>query len=185
MPSRRISYVFRMECDPPLYIWSGHGSLETAADAIDVGGAAWRGAGELLSVPDIKQFINGGAGRYDFSISGVSMETVRLSTEDRPSVDGALTMLGKVEFDNTWQLTGPIEWEWTGVGGVIFTDSSPSENGRTRTISLSIASEDTRRSDPQIAFFTASDQRKKSPTDAFCDFVSSLTLQTSRRFGPK
>jgi len=185
MASRRISYVFRMECDPPLYIWSGYGDLDTPPDAFDLAGARWRGAGELLSVPDIKQFINGGAGRYDFSLSGVSMETVRLSTEDRPSVDGALTMLGKVEFDNAWQVIGPIEWEWTGIGGVIFTDSSPSETGRTRTISLSIASEDTRRSDPQIAFFTASDQRKVSPTDRFCDFVASLTLQTSRRFGPK
>lgn len=185
MASLRFSYVFRMECDPPLYVWSGFGDLETPPDAYDVAGAAWLGAGELLSVPDIKQFINGGAGRYDFSLSGVSMETVRLSTEDRPSVDGALTMLGRVEFDDAWQVAAPIIWEWSGIGGVIFTDSASTEQGRTRTISLSIASEDTRRSDPQISFFTPSDQRRRSPTDRFCDFVPSLTQQTTRRFGPK
>lgn len=185
MTAHRISYVFRMECDPPLYIWSGVGPLDTPPDAFDPDGASWTGAGELLSVPDLRQFINGGAGRYDFSLSGVSMETVRLSTEDRESVDGALTMLGKVEFGNDWQLLGPIKWQWTGIGGVIFTDSAPSENGRTRTISLSVASEDTRRADPQYSFYTASDQRRKSPTDAFCDLVSSLTAQMARRFGPK
>jgi len=185
MAARRISYVFRMECDPPLYVWSGIGPLQTPPDAFDLSGALWSGAGELLNMPDIKQLINGGAARYDFSLSGVSMETVRLATEDRASVDGALTMIGRVEFDEQWQIVGGIVWEWSGIGGVIFTDSAPSDNGRTRTISLSVASEDTRRSDPQFAFFTPSDQNKRSPTDRFCDFVPSLTLQTSRRFGPK
>lgn len=182
----KFSYVLRMECDPPLYVWTGFGPLVTPADSYDPSGATWIGAGEILSIPDIKQFINGAAGRYDFSFSGVSMETVRLSTEDRPSVNGASVMIGRVNFDADRQLAGGVEWEWEGAAGTIVTDSSSAEGGnRTRTISLSVASEDTRRSDPQITFYTPDDQRKRSPTDRFCDFVPSLSIEKTRRFGPR
>lgn len=185
MASYRFSYVFRMECDPPLYLWSGLGDLATAPDTIDPAGATWQGAGQLLSVPSIKQLINGVADRLEFTVSGVAPETLRLAQEDRPSVKGAVARLGRVDFGDDWQPLGPIEWLWKGVAGVILTSSSMADNGRVRTISLSIPSADTTRANPVLTFFTAADQAKRSPTDAFCSHVAGITRGTTRRFGPK
>lgn len=185
MATYRRSYLFRLACDPPLHLWTGFGPLVTGPDQFDPSGATWKGAAEILSIPDVKLLINGIAERLDFGVSGVSPEAIRLALDDRDSVDGAQALLGYVEFDDRWQLTGPIVWEWMGVAGVIITESGANDGGRTRSITLSIASSDTLRSNPQPAYFTANDQRKRSIDDQFCSHVAGISLGSTRRFGPK
>lgn len=181
----RRSYVFRLASDPVCYLWTGFADLDTPADDVDVTGATWRGAGEILSIPALKALINGTAERVRFSVSGVSAETVRLATDDRDSVYGAELRLGWVEFDEDWQLAGEIHWDWLGIADVITVESAESENGRQRTISLSVASSDTLRSNPNLTFYTDADQRKRSPDDDFCNQVANITLGMARRFGPR
>jgi hypothetical protein len=185
MASHRISILFRLLCDPPVYLWSGYGPLITAADSLDPSGAVWRGAAELVSVPTLKQLINGEADRIEVKFSGVTPAMVRMAHEDRESVKGAQANIGLVKFDGDWQQEGPIKWQWSGVGGVIISESVESETGRQWTVSLSMASGDTMLANPKIAFFTAADQAKVSPTDRFCDFVAGISAGTTRRFGPK
>lgn len=184
MASHRISALFRLACDPPVYLWSGFGDLDTPADSLDPSGARWRGAGELVSIPALKQLINGEADRIEVKFSGVTPAMVRMAHEDRESVKGAAANIGLIEFDENWQVAGPIKWQWSGTGGVIVTESTESGGIRQWTVSLSMASGDTLLATPKIAYFTAADQAKVSPTDRFCDFVAGISIGTTRRFGP-
>lgn len=184
MATYRRSYLFRLGSDPVCRLWTGHGNLDTPPDIVDALGARWSGAAELLSLPALKALINGAASRYSFGLSGVSPETVRLLNEDRATVDGAEVRIGYVDFDADWQVTAVI-WEWLGIADVLTSDSQPSENGRTSTIGISVASSDTRRSNPVLASFTAADQNKRSPDDRFCDQVAAISQRVTRRFGPK
>lgn len=178
MAIHRFSYLFELESDPPAYLWTGLGDL-----LLD--GVTYRGAGHIISIPDLKQIINGIAERIDFSVSGVSAETLRLAQEDRASIELAPARIGRIGFDEEWQVAGPINWIWHGFADIIQTRSSPGENGRTRVLSLGLASHDTRRSNPQLAFFTDADQRKRSPDDAFFSHVAQISVGITRRFGPR
>src|SRR5687767_4810759 len=89
MAASRISWLLRIESDPVCYLWTGFGPLETPADTVDAGGATWRGAGEIVGVPALQALINGVAQRVNFTLSGVSAESLRLAVEDKDTVKGA------------------------------------------------------------------------------------------------
>lgn len=178
MATHRFSYIFELECDPPCYLWTGHGQL-------DIGPKTYLGAGHLISLPDVKQLINGVAERLEISVSGVSQEALRLFLEDRESVYLASAKIGRVNFDDNWQIDGDIEWQWQGFADLISIKSSPNESGRTRSITIGLGNEDTRRSNPNISFFTDADQRKRSADDAFFSHVGQINAGVTRRFGPK
>lgn len=182
MAGYRFSYLFELESEPPAYLWTGHGFLEVDIDAET---RRYLGAAHILSIPDLKQLINGVAERIEFGLSGVSAETLRLAQEDRASIELADARIGRINFDKDWQQAGDVEWLWHGFSDIITTGSTPSDTGRTRTITLGLASADTRRSNPQIAFFTDADQRKRSAGDAFFSHVGQINMGVTRRFGPK
>lgn len=180
----RHSYVFRMAVDPLLCIWTGHGPLDTPPDAIDPAGAHWIAGAHLLDIPSLKLLLNGGADRIDIRVNGVDADTMRLAQEDRSEVRDAGVMIGRVEFGDDWQPGGPIAWEWRGSADVMTVTSQATDKGRERTITLSIRSGDTRRSNPRPAFFTYDDQRRRSPDDAIFSHVAQVTAGVTRRFGP-
>lgn len=184
MASYRRSILFRLAADPIARFWSGHADLDVAGGLIDPDGARYIGAGALLDVPALKALVNGAADRLDFVISGVSAYTLRLAQEDAASVRNALVLIGEQSFDADWQNVGPPIWVWRGLADVLTVDSAESDRGRQRTIKLSVRSGDTRRSDPQPAYFTDADQRRRSPADAICSHVSKISQGVRRRFGP-
>lgn len=180
----RESTIVRIDCDPPVLLWSGHGALPVSADAIIPANTVAIGGGELISVPDFQQLIGGTAERLDAVFSGVSEETLRLAIEDAPTVRGARVDVGTIRFDEDWQVS-EIEWE------VVFearalTVSRPQTNDgtATRTITLTIVQGDTLRSRARLAFFTDADQRRRSPDDSIFSHVAGINAGTSRRFGP-
>lgn len=178
------SYVFRLGSTPACYLWTGHGPLVTPADDVDIAGATWIGAGTIMKLPVLKALINGVAERVKFTLSGVNSETLRLALGDKDTVQNAEVRLGYVEFDKDWQLVGGVNWEWVGVADAILTESSANDKGRTRSISLSVASSDVTRSNPPLSLWTNAQQVRRSATDRFCDQVAQITLGTTRRFGP-
>lgn len=185
MASFRRTILWRLACNPVARLSSEHCDMFVPGDYLDPAGATYKGAGALLDVPTLKQLINGIADRLEFRVSGVSAETMRLALEDRPTVYGASLHVGYVDSDVNWQVTGPPVWEWSGVADVLTPDSKPSDKGRDFTLSLSVASADTLRSNPQLAWFTDQDQRKRSPTDAIFDRVAGINAGATRRFGAR
>ena len=185
MATHRRAIVWRLACDPVAWIWSGWGWLDTPPDDYDAEGARYIGAGSLLDLPELQQMMNGLADRVDFSISGVSAETLRLALEDRATVEGALLTVGHVTFDRDWQIEGAPVWTWRGRADVLTIDSQASENGRQRTITLSVASADTLRSNPTLTWFTHADQLRRSSTDNIFDRVAGISAGITRRWGPK
>jgi hypothetical protein len=158
--------------------------LDVSPDAIDPDGARYIGAGALLDVPALKMLVNGAADRLDFVLSGVSAYTLRLAQEDAESVKDALVLIGEQDFDAAWQNDGPARWVWRGFADIMATDSQEATQGRQRTIRLSVRSADTFRSNPQPAYYTDHDQRRRSPTDAIGSHVALISNGVRRRFGP-
>lgn len=179
----RRSIVWRLECDPISYLWSGIGDLPIPAGIFPA--AVYKGAGALLTVPALKQMMNGLTDRVEFTVSGVTAETVRLAIDDRETVKGASLHIGFVLFDPDWQLIGPPTWEWHGIADIITTDRQSADQGGQRSITLSVAVADTRRANPQLAWFTDANQRLRSPTDAAFDRVAQINAGATRRFGPR
>lgn len=184
MAEVRESYLLRIGTPEPARIWSGVGNLVIPADIVEVAPATYLGAGELLSVPDFQQLINGMAERVDFTVSGVSEEVLRLARDDAADVPNALIHIGRADFDSGWQLID-VEWEAVYRADVLRTESQGDGGRRIRTITLSAGSDDTGRSYSPASFFTDADQRLRSATDAFFDHVASITQGTARVFGPR
>lgn len=182
MASYRRSILFRLASDPVCRLWSGIGNLYIE-DEFDPGGALYMGAGELVGVPALKQLINGLADRVEFTLNGVSAETLRLAREDAPSIRDALVLIGEQAFDADWQADGGPAWVWRGIADMLYVDSQDQGGRRDRSIRLSVRSADTFRSDPQLAFFTDQDQRRRSADDVIFSHVAQISIGATRRFG--
>ena len=180
----RESIVARIDCDPPCLLWSGVGPLPLPADAVLPEDAIALGGSELINVPDFQTLINGTAERLDFTVSGVSEETVRLALEDAPSVRGARVDIGIVQFDEAWQVEA-VEWEGVFEARALSVTRPVSQDKPQRSITLTIAQGDTTRARAPFSFFTDADQRRRSPDDAVFSHVASISAGVSRRFGPK
>lgn len=178
MANHRFSYIIEVETAPACYLWTGDGQL-------DYDSKTYLGAGHILSLPDIKQLINGVSERLEVAFNGVSEETLRLAIDDRDSVYLAPTRIGRINFDSDWQIDGDVEWIWEGRADVLTPKSSPGENGRTRSISIGFSSGDTMRSNPRASFFTDASQRQRSSDDAFFSHVGQINAGIVRKFGPK
>jgi hypothetical protein len=184
MPSFHEVILFRLEANPPAYLWSGTGDLPVPADAL-AGATTYRGAGALLDVPEVKQLINGVADRIEVSVSGVDMQTQRYAAEDADSVPGSTVRFGTLVMDEFNQIAGMVDWEWEGVADVVGVDRTADENGGVvRSVSLSIGAGDTGRSKSDLTFFTDADQRRRSPDDAFFSHIGQISATVTRPFGP-
>jgi hypothetical protein len=179
----RESILIRIASDPVARVWSGLGDLYVPADFVEDEGGIYLGGGELISAPDFEQLINGTAQRLEITVSGVTAETIRLALEDAPSVKGADVYIGTVQFDDDWQ-QGAVTWEGGFRADTLTVNSQAADQGRTRSIALSIGTDDTGRSRAPLAFYTDADQKRRSPTDRFFERVASISAGTSRRFGP-
>lgn len=174
----RISYVFEIETDDPIYVWTGHGPLT-------VGGKTYIGAGDLITAPDIRQLINGVAERLEVTLSGVSAEGLRLIETEKDSLQFATARIGRIEFDEGWAVSGSVQYDWKGIADTIAIRSGPSDEGRVREIKVGFGSGLTRRSEAQLAYFTDQDQRRRSATDQFFAYTGQISLGLTRAFGPK
>lgn len=181
----RESYIFRIATDPVALFWSGHGDLIVPADdVIGEDDAIAIGAGNLVNIPDLAQLVNGTAERLEFVLSGVSEQTIAFAQEEAADVAGARVDIGQMRMDSDWQQSAPVEWEWSGEARSLSVRSEATQDGRSRSITLTVAQGDTTRSRSPIAFFTDADQRKRSIDDAVFSHVALINAGTSRRWGP-
>lgn len=183
MPSYRESFVFYIDTPDPAVFWSGVGPLLLAADAVVPSPMIIMGAGQLVDIPALEQLINGKAQRLEVTLSGVSEETVALAAEEAPTIPGAPVYIGRIEFDENWQVVA-IEWEWTGQGIGLSVSSQDSSGLRVRSLVLTIGAGDTSRRRSAFAYFTDADQRYDFPDDAVFSNVGGISQGTTRRWGP-
>lgn len=180
----RQSIIVRIDSEVPARLWQGVGDILIPADDVEPEEAIYLGGGELISVPDFQQLINGTAERIEFTISGVSAQAIAMAVEEASSVKGAALHIGIATFDEAWQLTD-VSWEVELRCDSLTVSSQASQTGRQRAITLSVGSDDTGRSRAPIAFFTDADQKRRSATDNIFSHVAGMVLGKSRRFGPK
>ena len=180
----RESFLFFVDTPEPALFWTGHTDLFVPDDDVLPAPVTIPGGGELVNLPDLEGLINGTAQRVEITFSGVSARTVALATSEAPDVAGAACFIGRLEFDEEWQLAGPVVWEWQGEAQKLTVGSEANGSGRQRSITLIVAAGDTTRSRAPFAFFTDADQRRDFPDDAFFSNVAGINGGTSRRWGP-
>lgn len=180
------AYLFRLEADPPAYLWSGVGDLDVNGDAlVGAGITRYKGIGTLSGLPVLQNLINGVADRAEFTLSGVDAIALQYAHEDRESIPGSIIRIGSVVLADNGQPSGPVDWEWEGIADTISVDSQGGDNGsRTRSITISAGTATVTRSTTSLDFFTDADQRTRSPDDAFFSYIAGIQNQT-RRFGPR
>lgn len=174
--------LFRVASAPVARICSAVHPIIIPADIVEVAPAKYLAGGNLVQMPELEQLINGTAARAEITISGVSAEALRIAIEDAASVKGAKVHIGIAYQDADWQLT-EVEWVSVYRADTLTVASQASASGRTRSITLSIGTDFTDRSRAPAAYWTQSDQERRSPTDRFCDQVAGINAGTSRRFG--
>lgn len=180
----REAYIFRIATPDPAIFWTGFGDLLLPADGVVPDDEIALGAGDLINLPDLDDLINGLAQRVDFVLSGVSTRVISLAKEEAPDVPGSRVHIGRMDLGPDYQQVAPVEWEWAGEARSLRASSDDTDNGRSRTITLTVAAGDTTRSRAPLAFFTDADQRRRSITDAVFSHVGAINAGTSRRWGP-
>lgn len=176
------SFGIRIDSDPVARLWTGFGDLIIPADIVEDVPALYLGGGELLSAPDFEMPLNGSAERLDIRLSGVSASIMPIVMAEGATVRNAKVHFVRFYFDDDMQLE-TVEYDAVFRADKLTITSEESDNGRTRTLILSIASEDTNRNRSPQAYFTDQDQRRRSPTDAIFSHVSQITQGVRRRFG--
>ena len=178
--------LLRIESLPILRVWSGIGDFAIPADLIETAPATFQGMGELAGLPAVSQLINGQAERADFTVSGVTAETLALATEEAGVVKGAPVNLGYCVLDEAWQILSPVAWLWEGTADVVKTDRPAVADGvPVRSVTISVGSVFTGRRRPRLGFWTDAQQRRRSAYDAFCSYVGSLSRGATKRFKPR
>lgn len=176
--SVRPGIFFRLATDPAVRLWSGFGDFRLPPDAVEPGGAIYKGGAALGGLPALNALINGVADRVVFQLSGVDNRVLALADAEAQSVRNKLVRLAVVFFGADWRALSNVAWLWTGLADTLSVDEpSPGEGGdRVRSVSLSVGSLYTGRRRPALAFWTDPDQRRRSADDRFCERVATHTI---------
>lgn len=163
----RYSMLVRFGMETPLRLWAGIGDLELPADTVEPSGAIYQGVGILGSVPALRQLVGGTAERLDFTLSIPGGVAFAMADEDAAAVRAAPIDVAAIFFDEDWQQTAPF-WLWNGTADVVAVSRTTNGLNVTRNVRVSAGSAFTDRTRPQHTYFTDADQRRRSPTDSFC-----------------
>lgn len=171
----RIGIFFRLATDPIVRIWLGFGKIRPGVNAYDADGAVYNGFGELSSIPNFKQLINGAAERVEFTLSGVSGAVLQIAASgDARAVKGKTLAIGFAIMGQDWKLLGPVRWSATYTADYLTIEQQPVESpdaDPVRVIRLSCGTMFTGRRRPKFSYFTNRDQQARSPGDRFCERV--------------
>jgi hypothetical protein len=183
----RESWIIRIDSDPPARMVATVNNRIIPADAIESeANALYLAGANLVQIPDLAAMINDVGDRIEIGLNGVTPEVMALAKEEASQVIGSSLHIGRIEFDDAWQIKRVV-WlrhfriDKITVGRQVATvGSSPS-----RSITLSLGTGNTGRSNAPNTFFTPLDQKRRSPGDLIFDHVPAMSIETSRRFGVK
>lgn len=172
---QNIAAFFRLETDPVVRLWLGFGNIFASSNVFDPDGAEYTGFGEITSLPEFTQMVNGAAVRVEFVLSGVAGPVLQIAANnDADSIKGKRVSVGMGIFGPDWQLLGAPHWLANYRADRLTIDRPPVSDPaapRLGTISLSCGSELTDRRRPNFSYFSQNDQTARSPGDNFCEYV--------------
>jgi hypothetical protein len=175
--------LFRLAMDTPVRLWSGFGDMEIPADLVETSGPAiYNGTGALANLPLVGQLINGAAERLTFTLSGVDAQASALADAEAASVRFRAVRLGIMILGADLQPLSGVAWLWSGTADTPVIERENGPGGAVRTISLSVGSVFTGRRRPPLGYYTDPDQKRRSPTDRFCERVSLYAEDTVRQW---
>lgn len=177
----RYSILVRFGTETPVRAWAGIGDLEIPADDVEPSGATYLGVGILGSVPALRQLIGGVAERLEFSLAVPSGEIFALADDEAASVRSAPVDVGVIFFDDDWQQSD-VAWLWNGTADVPSVSRTANGLNVVRTVKISAGSAFTDRTRPQHTYFTDADQKRRSPTDDFCQRVDLYSINSTVKF---
>jgi hypothetical protein len=178
-------FFLMLTASGPVRAWLGVGDYEIAADEVDTEGGTYLGIGLVGDVPALRQLVGGLAERVEFTLNGADETTFVLADDQVGEVRQAPVHVGIIFFNEDWQQADPVAWLWEGRADVPAVDRDGSGESITRRVSLSVASAFIDRSRPQLGFYTAADQKRRSPTDTFCDRTAAYGIESTIQFpGP-
>lgn len=169
-PGVSLAFFFRLATSPVVRLWSGAGDFAIPSDAVEPGGATYKGAGALAGFPAMSLLINGKAERVNFGLSGVDAELMGMADSEADAIRNKTVNVGLVPLDADLQPISTVLWFRSYSADVLTVDKSSDKDGKmVRTISMSVGSVFTSRRRPRISNFTDSDQKRRSADDRFCE----------------
>jgi hypothetical protein len=174
-----IGVFFQLRTDPVQRLWLGAGVIEPGTNAVDATGETYNGLGEIATVPEFQQLINGAAERVNFDVSGVGVTADILATaageqgaiKQKPVLVGIMLMSN----DGKWTALGAVRWIWRGFADFMTFNVSGASGETVRKISLSVGSVMTGRRRRGASFYTDQDQQARSEGDRFCERAASYS----------
>ena len=165
----RLGVFFQLGIAPPVRLWLGVGGVKPGVNALDDAGALYRGAGELLDVPAFAHLFDGTADRVEFSIAGmpesVLHEIAPQLGDAQQLIQGKPVYVGWCAMGYSWELLGPVYWEWFGFADLIHVrhvGASDAYAPHTVTLALSCGDWMTGRRRAGLSFLTDPDQKRRA-----------------------
>ncbi len=152
--------------------WLGVGTLDT------IGGEQWIGTGKVASIGDVVSSINGTAPEQTFTLSGVDPEFIAKAQASKAEYYGRLCFVFLQQFDAAWQVVGAPKPLWWGRMSVISFAQQASEQGFTRSVTLSAESVFSGRRRPRNGFLTDRDQQARYAGDRGCERTLGMQAKT-------
>jgi hypothetical protein len=181
-----LAICFRLGTTPPLHLWLGVHDLavEMIGHELADAGLTYKGAGRLVSIPELEVLMNGTAERAEFYVDGVSPEFLARLDAEAPSVAGAIVQVGLTTLDDRWRARTPIIPVWRGRADYWQSEQQPQTDisrPAVHVVSLSVGSGETTRSTPTRSMWSHAQQQALAPGDRFC----SRTSRYARGYQPR
>lgn len=176
-PRYSMFFLMQLRTGEVIRAWLGAGDYELPADDVDTTGGVYVGIGMVGDFPELRQLVGGLAERVEFSLNGADETVFRLAAVEMDDVVDAEVYVGIIFFDEHWQAADAIAWPWEGTADVPSVHRDSSEDGEiTRSVTMSVGSAFTDRARPVLGYMTPEDQKRRSPTDTFCDRTPAYDL---------
>lgn len=181
-----LAAFFRLETDPVVRLWLGFGNIYASSSVLDPDGAEYVGFGEISSLPEFSQMINGAAERVEFTVSGVAGPILEIAAAgDATDVQGKRVSVGFGIFNESWQLLGAPRWfahYRADVLSIAQQTSTDPAQPIVRSITLSCGSLMTMRRRPARAYLSDQDQQARFPGDLFCSLVGKYATGFNKKW---
>ena len=182
----RIVPILFINTPTPVRVAASFGSFVIGSNGVDTVGGTYLGLGDISGLPSLDSLINGAASRLELTISAIGEQGDEIADAIEADTSDLITSkahIGFILLDANYQPSGadPVFWLWAGTCDKTAVQKEVGENGApVKTISISVGSVFVRRRYGRPAYYTDTEQRQRSATDAFCMNVKGYSQETTK-----